>query len=175
VPVHDPEVEQDRLAFTNLERYVAGWEAGSSSPDFDYYGRSHLEMSYLAPDYNWISYLPYPEETPILLPELGKPPMAGKVLTLGEALISPSLEALRPQLTPLQRFLRSQQVFWDDRRQVALVGGIHGFHVCTWVPFPTRPYSRDGVSLYDFASPLRDSHGNPAVRSTWGSPPRLYP
>jgi hypothetical protein len=117
-------------------------------------------MSSLSLVYNWIAHLPYPGESPLILPELGSHPLAGKVMTLGDALLNTSLEPLRPQLSPLQRFLRAQQVFRDDRRQVALVGGQHGFHVCTWIPIPSRPYSKDGVSMYDFALPSQDSLGN---------------
>jgi hypothetical protein len=60
VSVHDPEVEHDRLAFTKLELWVSQWDIRPHPSDFDYYGRSHREMSYLAHDFNWIAYSSIP-------------------------------------------------------------------------------------------------------------------
>ena len=123
-------------------------------PDWDFYGTSRREMEGISHDFNWLSFVPYSEETTLLIPDLGLHPFTGKVRTLGEVLQDPACSPLRPLLAPLQKFLRAQEVFRDDRRQVAMVGGRHGFHVCSWVPVPTRPYSRDGVPIDDFAPPL---------------------
>ena len=153
--VHDPEVEQDCRAFSDLEGMVRSWfKDWHRLPDWDFYGTSRREMEGISHDFNWLSFVPYSEETPLLIPDLGLHPFTGKVRTLGEVLQDPACSPLRPLLVPLQKFLRAQEVFRDDRRQVAMVGGRHGFHVCSWVPVPTRPYSRDGVPLYDFAPPL---------------------
>ena len=174
-PVHDPELEQDHRAFTKLERLARSLYAQPKSMDPESLGLSHTEMERLNEDFNWIAYYPYPGENPILLSEIGLCPYTGKVLTLGEALVLPALDSLHPQLVSLQRYLRALQVFRDDRRQVVLVGGIHGFHVCSWVPVPNRPYSQDGVPLYDFVAPLTGLPWEPCGQLDLGSPSKLHP
>ena len=95
--------------------------------------------------------------------------MSGKVVTLGEVLTNPSFHSLHPDLKLLQRFLRSQKLFRDDRRQVVLVGGLHGFHVCTWIPLSSRPYSRDGVPMFDFVPSLTGLSWEPCGQIDLGS------
>ena len=57
-------------------------------------GCAQKEMDTLTQEYNWISYFPYPDETPILLPDLDSPPLFGKIVTLGGALNSPAFDSL---------------------------------------------------------------------------------
>ena len=82
---------------------------------------------------------------------------------------------MRPQLVPLQKFLRAQEVFRDDRRQVAVVGGLHGLHICSWVPVPARPYTQDGVPLYEFAPPLTGLSWEPCGQLDLGSSTKCHP
>ena len=88
-------------------------------------------MELLSKDLNWIAFVPYPEEVPALLPDLDLPPLFGKVLTLRDALTNPAFDDFKSDLTALQRLLQTQRVFRSVPRQLALVGGLHGLHLCT--------------------------------------------
>ena len=70
-------------------------------------GCAQKEMDILTQEFNWISYFPYPDETPILLPDLDSPPLFGKIVTLGEILNNPAFSSLHQDLKLLQRFLRT--------------------------------------------------------------------
>ena len=53
-------------------------------------------MKQISQYHNWISYVPYPEETPLLVSDLGPHPLRGKVRTLGEVLSDPAYSPMRP-------------------------------------------------------------------------------
>ena len=167
--MHDPEVEQDCRAFSQLEQLVTHWPFTLSSSDHHVFGCAHKEMDLLASDFNWIAYFPYPEETPILLPDMDLPPMFGRAFTLGDILNNPAFDSLHTDLSHLQRFLRAQKIFRDERRQVAFAGGLHGFHLCTWLPLPTIPYSKDGIPMFDFVPSLTGPSWEPCGQIDLGS------
>ena len=80
VPIHDPELEQDLRAFTKLEKLAHTCYNKDGAPSIEHFGCSHREMESLSRDYNWVSYLPFSGETPILVPDIGLFPLVGKVL-----------------------------------------------------------------------------------------------
>ena len=54
--VHDPEVEQDCRAFSDLEGIVQSWfQSRQGLPDWDFLSTSHRKMEAISQDINWLS------------------------------------------------------------------------------------------------------------------------